>query len=227
MVKLRSLGLVIVGSILYAALLSLSCSGPVPSAPAVVTTPGPTPLPTTCPPAVSPGIWRNGVAGTWMGQTQTNVFYSTFGVGTSAKVTTQLDNITGDIATLAIKDGGYCFGWAGVGSEHYNITVPTAQKACIFYQSGHLEFNIKLGPYFYNLGPTSLIVGYGNDTQMATYPINPSTLSSFQFTHISIPFTAFTENDTANVTIPFTLYFANPCSNGQVMFLNDIKWTVN
>jgi len=206
--KLRTAGIFSVGLFFIFSITVISFNtgcGTTPASPAATPTPAPPP---------NQLIWKNGTMGTWFGQSE-----GISGGGYSSVAIT--DNITGDTSSLAVTSwqGNSYGGW-----DQFNVAV--AQDASSYYSSGHLQFDIELSSGFNNCGASTINVGYGNNSTISTYAINFSTMSTTQFSHISIPFNLFSSNLTSSVTVPF---YVTVCGSGgsPALYFNDIKWTGN
>lgn len=223
-------------------------------------------------------IWKNGVAGSWLG----NYIWSfseqcvisiianpTFFIPciASTPINTQ-DNINGDTTCMTyyhpptgsctsgtMLEGGFnSWGTPQHGLYYYPVTLsgpmqqitlawspgpvtliypvtvtapPNTLDASAYYPNGHIQFDIRLETPASTF--SSMVLDYGSSAGIgAAYNINFSALSTSHFTHLSIPLSAFSSNQTAAVDEPFDLTIVVPGSlPATFVTVNDVEWTGN
>ena len=166
-------------------------------------------------------LWRNGVAGTWFGNSLV------LGGGCGASTVTMTDNITGDTNVLlySATNQGY--------SSVLSLSSSAAANPSSYYAAGHLQFDIELA----TANTNNLDLEF-EDSAQTSWPfvdtVPPSSLSSSTFTHESIPLASFscggcpTGLSTA-INLPFMLTWSqgNAGACAANVYLNDIQWTSN
>ncbi len=186
-----------------------------------------TPTVTLTPSPITPidqSLWANGSFYPWWGQAIT--IYNN-----DASNETVTDTITGDTIALAFVAPSNFVGYnAGL-----IFLIPNCVNASNYYAAGHIQFDIMLGPASDSNTAQNLNVNYGGiqcngyggpgcynyGTQ---YAPNVS-LSTSAFTHISVPFTAFPQNDT--VSVQQIQIDTVPTAAGIIYYLDNLQFTAD
>jgi|GEM_PF-3669566 hypothetical protein len=173
-------------------------------------------------------FWANGVTGTPWSYNLTLVYN---GSGGTAAVT---DTVNGDGTVLQVSSNGsatYAF------IEFYLAPLPLpplpAQGMDItaYYPSGHLQFDVELGPAS-DVANTTMTIGYGGVVSGACRSTAIPGLSATSFTHVSVPMTS--GFPACNVTGNFAMIgiSATDGSGGNMapgiqFYLNNVQLTSN
>lgn len=135
-----------------------------------------------------------------------------------------IDNISGDTLALAYTansntaTANYC------NAINFFITNGPI-NATNYYASGHIQFDIMLGPAYSSLYP--IVVAYGQGAVCTSSPI-PG-LSQSAFTHVSIPLQGGFNgcNETGTVVIMFIGITEANIPVGIQFYIDDVQWTPN
>ena len=174
------------------------------------------PIPTPTPQV----LLNSGSAGTWFGNVLTPSSYG--GCMANSAVMPIPDSLSGDSNTLQLTTASAC----GLYIFSSAVTVDPSS----YYSKGHLQFDLLLGSSSANYSSINIQYFYSNGTTNASYnlPANLiNSLSTTAFTHISIPFSAFTgDYYQFNVDTPFYILWQTS-TTGSSISLDDVAWTYN
>lgn len=171
-------------------------------------------------------VYRNGFFFPWNGSTP----LPATGNGVTMVAQHSLtDNISTDPTVMMVTISGSgsdgCLGT--ISGCVVSFTAPgTAPDMALYYASGHLQFNIRLGA---TVTLDTLRLRGNSNGQYGTATLSTPSLSSSQFTHVSIPIASLFPPPAVGTTVsvPFAIYIHGTVvgSNVPSLYLNDIKWT--